>query len=57
MGGSFGERQIFKTKNSFFFSFFFFLRTQVLFVGQPLFWTSGDVCPRFQSQGGSLDYY
>ena len=20
----------------------------------PLFWTSGDACPRFQSQGGSL---
>ena len=20
----------------------------------PLFWTSGDVCPRFQSQGGSI---
>ena len=29
-------------------------RTQVLFVGPliPLFWTSGDVCPGFQSQGG-----
>ena len=21
---------------------------------KPLFWTSGDVCPGFQSQGGSL---
>ena len=29
---------------------------EVLFVGPliPLFWTSGDVCPGFQSQGGSL---
>ena len=27
---------------------------KVLFVGPlvPLFWTSGDVCPGFQSQGG-----
>ena len=36
-------------------SFFkFFWRTHVLFVGPliPLFWTSGDVCPGFQSQGG-----
>ena len=38
--------------------FFFFLkifcRTHVLFVGPliPLFRTSGDVCPGFQSQGG-----
>ena len=33
-----------------------FWRTWVLFVGPliPLFWTSGDVCPGFQSQGGSL---
>ena len=33
-----------------------FLRTLALFVGPliPLFWTSGDVCPGFQSQGGSL---
>ena len=33
-----------------------FSRTQVLFVGPliPLFWTSGDVCPGFQSQGGFL---
>ena len=23
-------------------------------TGSPVFWTSGDVCPRFQSQGGSL---
>ena len=23
----------------------------------PLFWTSGDVCPGFQSQGGSLAYF
>ena len=31
-----------------------FWRTHVLFVGPliPLFWTSGDVCPGFQSQGG-----
>ena len=31
-----------------------FCRTQVLFVGPliPLFWSSGDVCPGFQSQGG-----
>ena len=38
-----------------FFVFFkIFCRTQVLFVGPliPLFWTSGDVCPGFQSQGG-----
>ena len=33
-----------------------FLRTWVLFVGPliPLFWTSGDICPGFQSLGGSL---
>ena len=33
-----------------------FWRTQVFFVGLliPLFWTSGDVCSGFQSQGGSL---
>ena len=39
---------------SFFFFFLNFCRTQVLFVGPliPLFWTSGDVCPGFQSQGG-----
>ena len=32
--------------------------TQVLFVVPliPLFWTSGDVCPEFQSQGGSLAF-
>ena len=32
----------------------FFCRTQVLFVGplKLLFWTSGDICPMFQSQGG-----
>ena len=40
----------------FFFSSFFlnFWRTHVLFVGPliPLFWTSGDICPGFQSQGG-----
>ena len=31
-----------------------FCRTQVLFVGPqiPLFWTSGDICPGFQSKGG-----
>ena len=31
-------------------------RTQVFFVGPLilLFWTSGDVCPGFRSQGGSL---
>ena len=36
-------------------TFFNFWRTHVLFVGPliPLFWTSGDVCPGFQSQGGS----
>ena len=34
--------------------FFNFWRTHVLFVEPliPLFWTSGDVCPGFQSQGG-----
>ena len=34
----------------------FFWRTQVHFVGAPipLFWTSGDVSPGSQSQGGSL---
>ena len=33
-----------------------FSRTWVLFEGPliPLFWTSGDVCPGFQSQGGFL---
>ena len=33
------------------FFFFNFWRTRVLFVGPliPLFWTSGDVCPGFQS--------
>ena len=38
----------------FFFFFKHFWRTCVLFVGPliPLFRTSGDVCPRFQSQGG-----
>ena len=45
-----------KGDRSFFFFFFFknFCRTQVLFVGPliPLFWTSGDVCPGFQSQDG-----
>ena len=38
-------------------SFFFkFRKTEVLFMGPliPLFWISGDVCPGFQSQGGSL---
>ena len=36
--------------------FFPFWRTQVLFMGPliPLFWLSGDICPWFQSQGGSL---
>ena len=36
------------------FFFKIFCRTQVLFVGPliPLFWTSGDICPGFQSQGG-----
>ena len=40
----------------FFFFFFFFLEDISLFVGPliPLFWTSGDVCTGFQSQGGSL---
>ena len=42
-------------KRSILFSCFFinFWRTQVLFVWAhiPLFWTSGDVCPEFQSQG------
>ena len=35
---------------------FFFLENISLFVGPliPLFWTSGDICPGFQSQGGSL---
>ena len=34
----------------------FFGRTSVLFVGPliPLFWTFGDICPGFQSQGGSF---
>ena len=39
----------------FFFVFFLnFWRTRVLFMGPliSLFWTSGDVCPGFQSQGG-----
>ena len=33
-----------------------FWRKQVFFVGPliSLFWTSGDICPGFQSQGGSL---
>ena len=37
------------------FIFLFFWRTHVLFVGPliPLFWTSGDICFGFQSQGGS----
>ena len=40
----------------FFFFFFDFWRTQVLFVGPliPLFWAPGDVFSGFQSQGGSL---
>ena len=35
-----------------------FWRTSVLFVGPliPLLWTSGDICPRFESQGGSLNF-
>ena len=39
---------------NFFFFFKIFCRTQVLFLGPliPLLWTSGDVCPGFQSQGG-----
>ena len=34
---------------------FSFKKISVLFVGQliPLFWTSGDICPGFQSQSGS----
>ena len=38
----------------FFLNFLNFWRTHVLFVGPliPLFWTSGDVVPGFQSQGG-----
>ena len=34
----------------------FLTKLKVLFVGPliPLFWTSGDVCPGFQSQSGSL---
>ena len=40
--------------NAFFFSNFWM--TWVLLVGPliPLFWTSGNVCPGFQSQDGSL---
>ena len=40
----------------FFFFFLNFWRTRVLFVGPliPLFWTSDDVSPGFQSQGRSL---
>ena len=36
-----------------------FRTTSVLFVGRliPMFCTSGDVCPRLQSQGGSTDVY
>ena len=32
-----------------------FWMTSVLFVGPliPLFWTSGDICPRFQNRSGS----
>ena len=43
----------YRTENVFFKIFW---RTHVLFVGPliPLFWTSGNVCPGFQSQGGSL---
>ena len=43
--------QRFKISTSIFFNFW---RTSVLFVGplMPLFWTSSDVCPGFQSQGG-----
>ena len=43
-----------------FLKFFIFLkkfwRTHALFVGPliPLLWTSGDLCPGFQRQGGSL---
>ena len=41
-----------RLKKSFFRNFW---RTSVVFVGPviPLFWTSGDVCPGFQNQGGS----
>ena len=45
--------------NKLFLTSFFFLkfwRTEVPFVGPliPFFWTFGNVCPGFQSQGGSL---
>ena len=38
------------------FFFFIFLEDISPFCGPlvPLFWTSGDICPGFQSQGGSL---
>ena len=41
-----------QTRVNFFFNFW---RASVLFVGplMPLFWTFGDICPGFQSQGGS----
>ena len=37
---------------------FLIWRTLVLFKGPmiPLFWTDGDICPGFQSQGGSLTF-
>ena len=40
-----------RNRKSFFFNFW---RTHVLFVGPliSLFWTSDDICPGFQSQGG-----
>ena len=37
---------------------FNFWRTLVLFMGPviPLFWTAGDICPVFQSQGKSVTF-
>ena len=47
---------LFKIQNYYTYYIAIFLRTEVLFVGPliPLFWISGDFCPGFQSQGGSL---
>ena len=50
-------KSTFSCQPEFLWPFFFnFWRTQVLFVWPliPLFWTSGDISPGFQSQGGSL---
>ena len=48
-----------KLKTVFRYIFFFLKKLSVLFVGPliSLFWTSGDICGGFQSQGGSSHFH